>query len=239
MLELIYLWVSFYIGSWVLSSLIWRQKTYDWGLWVLSIKSRRDGESSTNRMSHWEILSRFVLLRIVSIKIDQHFKYPTVDMPLSFFSVLTLIMAAERASTDDWPLDTACPSPLFSDGYKPKSEEGGSCQESCNRGREKSLRDSTWLISRTQVSWFSVPLSGDCCQGNRVSGKYGIQKGEQEERGEPMTDLATLTPMSIYSAMNGLLDNRGDSDSLLTCRFPSCSYTTDLNVRLCRHEVNK
>lgn len=36
--------------------------------------------------------------------------------------------------------------------------------------------DSTWLISRTQVSRFSAPLPGDCCQGNRVRGKSGSQQ---------------------------------------------------------------
>lgn len=50
---------------------------------------------------------------------------------------------------------------------------GGGITRKHVKGEGEYLWHLTRLISRTQVSRFSEPLPGDCCQGNRVRGKSG------------------------------------------------------------------
>lgn len=120
---------------------------------------------------------------------------------------------------------------------KPKLE-GGAKQEWCGEGRYQ--RDSTWLISRTQVSRFSVPLPGDCCQGNRVRGKSGSQK----QWGRPplaWQHQPRAPNQHLYCCDNhGSLESRGHSESLLTFGyFPLLllSWPRCQALQACSHQL--
>lgn len=80
-----------------------------------------------------------------------------------------------------------------------------------------------WLISRTQVSRFSEPLPGDCCQGNRVRGKSGSLQDSGGWGGGGCCDwfghikwklsnsIYVTEPITVHS------QSKGYSESLLTC----------------------
>lgn len=103
----------------------------------------------------------------------------------------------------------------------------------------------TWLISRTQVSRFSEPLPGDCCQGNRVRGKSGsLQDSGGWGGGDGVTDLA-ISNESSRTAFMSLSQSQFIHKAKATLSHYwlalifSCNYTIDPVVRLCcRHAVN-